>query len=209
MGKIKAAVTKKRGKHTKKRKKIILISTEGRNRTEEIYFTNFNRIKDSEYHIIFACGNETEPIGVVNNAIASIRLQELDLENGDLAFCLVDCDALTQSRKNSILKAHKIANDHGIKLILSNPTFEVWYILHFIKSTKSYSSNKDVLDHLNTFIPNYNKSTNYYKEYLCDKTDIAIANANDLMKYHKRISNKTKVEECLPSTDVHKLVEVL
>lgn len=50
---------KKRNSHDRKRKRIVLISAEGRNRTEENYFSGFS---NDEVRIVYARGNDTDPI---------------------------------------------------------------------------------------------------------------------------------------------------
>lgn len=49
---VKRVGQKKRGKYSRKPKKIILIGTEGNNQTEKNYFTAFNQTQ-SEYKIIY------------------------------------------------------------------------------------------------------------------------------------------------------------
>ena len=64
-------------------------------------------------------------------------------KNGDMGFCLVDYDCQS-SKDEAILKADKfagkIAGKKNLKLLVSNPCFELWYLCHFIKSTKQYNS---------------------------------------------------------------------
>lgn len=62
---------KKRGQVTRKRKPVILISTEGKNKTEEIYFNNFKLNK--KYSIIYSKGNYTDPVNMVNTLQKDIK----------------------------------------------------------------------------------------------------------------------------------------
>jgi len=57
-------VTKDRA--TRKRKKIIVLGAEGLNKTEFLYFRELEK-KQSQYHFIFALGNETDPVRIVKN----------------------------------------------------------------------------------------------------------------------------------------------
>ena len=47
---------------TRERKRIIVVGTEGNNKTEEIYFRNLEK-KQTRYHFIFAEGNDTDLSG--------------------------------------------------------------------------------------------------------------------------------------------------
>ena len=76
---VKRVNTKIRGKEKRKRKKIILIGTEGNNITETKYLENFRRYLN-EYTIVFACGNDTDSLGVINNTLYSIKKEELKHE---------------------------------------------------------------------------------------------------------------------------------
>lgn len=88
---VRKATKKKRGVATRKRKNIILLGSEGKNETERRYFNGF-KPKLNQYIIMHAGGNNTDPIGVVNNTVDEVNYQELDFEDGDLAFVLLDCD---------------------------------------------------------------------------------------------------------------------
>lgn len=81
---------KKRGQVTRKRKPVILISTEGKNKTEEIYFNNFKR--NNNYSIIYSKGNYTDPINMVSALQSDIKKMELQKRYGDIAYCVFDTD---------------------------------------------------------------------------------------------------------------------
>lgn len=82
---------KQRGQVTRKRKPVILISTEGKNKTEEIYFNNFKRNK--KYSIIYSKGNYTDPVNMVSSLQKDIKKMELQKRYGDKAYCIFDTDA--------------------------------------------------------------------------------------------------------------------
>lgn len=86
-----AVKQKKRGQVNRSRTKLILIAAEGRNKTEKLYFHElFQNNKD--YRVRFTSSTETDPVGIVASAVQYIQSEELDLKNGDLAFCAVDTD---------------------------------------------------------------------------------------------------------------------
>lgn len=198
---------KKRGLVTRKRKPVILISTEGKNKTEEIYFSNFNRNK--KYSIIYSKGNYTDPVNMVSALQRDVKRMELQKRYGDIAYCIFDTDVDT-SKQKQIDTALSRLQDKGniIQLIPSTPSFEIWIKAHFTNSTKSYFKSADLIKDLRKFIPEYQKNLNIYS-ILADKTNIAIKNAISMEEYHKKSNIGIYDVEANPSTQVYKIVENL
>lgn len=204
---VRRANKKIRGKESRKRKKLILIGTEGKNKTETNYLNGFKRSLKT-YSIIFSSGNDTDPIGVVNNTVASINSHELDFQEGDLAYSLIDYDVdRTKSHQEKVKTALKKAQNNNIDLLISNPTFEIWFLQHFRQSTKTYVSSNEVIEELKRYIPNYKKNSNVFPE-LISKTVDAIQNAKELEEYHIKNSNEENIDRC-PNAEVYKLIELL
>lgn len=109
------------------------------------------------------------------------------------------------NKEIQIGKARKLADENGIELILSNPCFEVWLLLHFRYSTRGYQSNHEVLDELRNRWPAYRKNIDSF-QYLQDCCEVAINNAKKLEQFNFDNKGTEVIEECNPSTDVHKLV---
>lgn len=196
---------KQRGKIGKKRKKLILIGCEGKNKTEKNYFKEFNQ-RQKKYTIQSAKGNRTDPRGIVEDTISSIEKEELQLEDGDLAFCLFDSD--TDIKKQSqIEQAIYLAGQYGVEILLSVLCFEVWFLQHFQYSTGQLSGNQAITK-LKRFIPEYEKNQNIFSK-LEAYTEIAVENAKRLEKYHDDIGVQCRSIERNPSTEVYKLVEIL
>lgn len=90
---------KKRGVRKYKQRKIILIGVEGDNKTERLYFNNFNRLQD-KYVIRFASGNETDPVNIVENIKKDILKAGDDAFNKeDLAFAVFDTDVAPEKER--------------------------------------------------------------------------------------------------------------
>lgn len=53
-------------------KRAILVSYEGKNKTEDIYLGNYNG-RDNNYVIRKVPGNDTDPISLVEHTIAKVR----------------------------------------------------------------------------------------------------------------------------------------
>ncbi len=69
------------------------------------------------------------------------------------------------------------------KFIVSNPSFEVWYLLHFEYSTRSYIDAGAAIKELKKHHPGYEKTSDMYP-LLKEKMGEAIANAEKLEAYY-------------------------
>ena len=80
-----------KGRVTRERKRVIVIGTEGLNKTEILYFKELEK-KQEKYHCIFAKGNETDPVKIVRNTAKRAREEELSYKEGDMAVSIFDLD---------------------------------------------------------------------------------------------------------------------
>lgn len=67
---VRRSAQRQRGKRTRPIKRIVLIGTEGRNKTEESYFKNFNQIQN-QFIVKFSSGNSTDAMGIVEDVRTS------------------------------------------------------------------------------------------------------------------------------------------
>ena len=195
--------TKKQQKK-RKTKRVMVLAAEGTNKTEKTYFNEFNS-RQTQYRIIPARGNNTDPEKIVQDAINSAKKEELDYEYGDRAVAIFDVDF---GKDKQIRNAITIANANNVEVFLSNPCFEVWFLLHFRFSTKGYSSNEKVIEDLKKLWPEYEKNKNSYNE-LSSKTLVAIDNAKKVKAYFEKNDSTADVIKCNSSTDVDDLVDQL
>ena len=82
------------------------------------------------------------PLSLVDKAVATKRSELRDEKRGrgrahDEIWCIFDIDAHPNVRE-----AIQKARDHGIRLAISNPCIELWFILHFEDQT-AYLSRHD------------------------------------------------------------------
>ena len=105
-------------------------------------------------------------------------------------------------------EAIKLASENGIEIIMSTPSFELWYRLHYSYTSKVYSSNKELINDLKNYIPVYKKSLDIY-DIIKDKTDFAVNNSKRLEK--EQIENGKEINNisCNPYTAVYKPVEYM
>lgn len=201
MGGLKRTAEKSREQLRKKRKKnpTILIICEGKD-TETIYLDNFNS-KYTKVDVRIADrnsrgknkGKATDPASLVKKAI-EIQNKDYDIDekDGDRVWCVFDVDInynnnnAIQSKTTEIDKARTLSNKNHIRLGISNPCFELWYLLHFEYTTANLKDYNDVKQRLGKYIQNYDKNKNVYeliKPYLND----AINRAKKLKQYHESL----------------------
>ena len=159
MGRLENFKQRGRNRATKKRNPFVVIACEGNNKTEEVYFKNFNSRKCI---IRFSTGNSTDPVGIVNDLLKFID-NDIGRETNDKYYVVLDTD-VNQDKQNKIDEAKRIASENGVEFITSTPTFEFWYILHFGFTTKTYNSSEEVQADVKSKISGYIKSMNTYPD---------------------------------------------
>ena len=132
---------KQRGTGTRQRKSIVLFATEGNNKTETLYFKNFNQ---KNLQIKFTRGNETDPEKMMKRLLDEADDMGLGSEPGDCAFSLVDGD-VNPKKDGQIIRADAMARGTKATQIVSNPCFEIWYSCHYGYSTRQYHSTDEVI----------------------------------------------------------------
>lgn len=181
----------------------ILIVGEGV--TEYNYFNDMRRhFRGKGINIILEKPRGSAPINVVNHALDYCDKNE-DL---DYAFCVFDQDehSTFQSAMDK-LKAYKGKSKSVFKAVPSVPCFEIWLIIHFTYSTKSYSRSgakspgDNAHDDLLKEFPGYSKTMNDLFSKLNARLDTAITNAKRLSKYNEQTSTIN------PSTNMHELID--
>jgi len=189
---------------TRERRKIIVVGSEGNNKTEEIYLRSLEK-KQSRYHFIFADGNDTDAVNIVNNTIKKARTEGISNRNGDFAVSIFDLD-IEKSKEKQYLKAKVIAESKSIGLVTSNPCFELWFLEHFGYTTKTFASSGNVIKALKNYIPDYVKNHGFF-DVLFPMLKDAIENCEHLDKYHVASGVNKQLQLCNPQTEMYKLVQ--
>lgn len=195
-----------RGKTTRERKKIIVVGTEGNNKTEELYLRELEK-KQCQYHFLFAPGNETDPVKIVRNTIKKVKDEELSFKDGDLAISIFDLD-MDRAKEDQLNQAKALSQAKSIGLVTSNPCFEIWYLEHFGYTSKPFSNSAELIKELKKHLSEYNKSKSYF-EILYPLTKEAVKNCALLDKHHTLSGPEGLSEFNNPRTDVYKLVEII
>lgn len=198
-----AYTPKARNKGNRKRGKILLIATEGDNKTEENYYKKFNR---KGIHIEMVPGNETDPENMMKQLLKCGKKLGFDTRNDDRMFCVLDID-LSNTRVKQINEAKNKRGRSNIEIIRSNPCFEVWFLCHYIKNQKNYKSSNDVIEELKKYIPNYEKGSKNIYDIVCKFQTQAANNSKYLDQ--KCINNGKKYGDSnyAPATDALKVIE--
>jgi hypothetical protein len=210
MGLMKSIKEKSRDKKVKRKiNPTIVIVCEGKN-TEPEYFNLFKtryvnvnvEIPDKK-----SCGKnkgkKTDPLSLVMKAEEYKRSKyEIREQDGDRVWCVFDVDLnyntdnAIQARIVEINKAKIIADSNKIKLGISNPCFELWYLIHFEYTTANLKDCNSVIERLNKYIIDYNKSKcpirqdENYKKLMTT----AISNAKKLKEHHQSLKTMIHIE---------------
>lgn len=196
---------KQRGSVSRRTKAVYLIIAEGHNKTETLYLSHFqDQVNDFNIRFVKA-GNKTDAESLYQTVVNKWKEFGLSGNSGDKAFVVVDMDNDSQ-KAEKLRKLIEENSNKDISFIISNPTFEIWFLLHFRYSTKFYPDGEAVIHDLKKYIPDYEKNSDCFSECLSGLQD-AVANASKLENYFAEAEWPSV--ECNPRTDVGELVEVL
>lgn len=193
-------MTKLRRKQgTRVPRKVYVIVCEGE-KTERIYF---NRYKSRYSNLKIETPNSkcTDPKNLAKFARKQIEKKGLNFRNGDNIWCVFDCD---ENTNEDISQACKIAKN-DVKICLSNPNFEFWFLLHY-EFIVTRLERSEVIEKLKKHIPNYSKNTDIFDNLLNERS-VAINNAKKLNKLHGKNNIELISVESNPSTQVYRIVE--
>lgn len=193
---------KKRDDIKRKRKPVMLIAAEGKNKTEKLYFTSFQD-QHGKYSIRFATGLETDPVGLLKAVEKSWEKNELSVKDGDKAYIVLDMDC--KPEKIQLVKELQ-KRSKNIKFIPSNPCIEVWFILHYTYTTRQFKDGKEPKKELEKHIPGYEESMDI-SEIIRPKITDAKKNIELLRKHYDALGVVWGDAGCNPMTDVAEVLE--
>lgn len=155
---------KRRNKDRQEVTTRVLVVSEG-TVTEPDYFDRFKEKIRSKFSVQLIVrpnskaksssgGRHPDPIHVVKECI-SLRNKDSEKYSADndvapyaLCFAVVDVDSYGEINKtgsSTLEKAIKLADSHGVQVIVSNMKFEVWLLWHLLKNIPSERSELDNL----------------------------------------------------------------
>ncbi len=198
----------KRRKAFKAPRECILIVCEGA-KTEPLYFENLRRKLRLTTVEVDIQGEEcgSAAISVVDHAIIKRDQRKnshsLVQPEYHAVWCVMDVEIPQDS---SLSKALNKAKANDLEVALSNPCFEFWLLLHFVKTGKLFQSSKEVSKELKKHYPHYAKGDGSIFHQIYSDTDQAMTNAEAILE-EKGCSED--LQDCNPSTHVHRLVQEL
>lgn len=207
----------KRGARRKQVKPVILIVTEG-SQTEPKYFGHFRtRQKNIDIRVVGSrsSAGETDYMSLVRKAIDYKNKNGLSKAQGDTIWVVADADVNYNNpnpiadKEAALAKVRKQAQQHDISIALSNPCFELWYLLHFQYTTAFLKDYEAVKVLLKQNLHDYEKSGDVF-HLLLPYISEAVQRAKRLEEYHLQNGAKQPfgIKEN-PATNVYQLVEEL
>lgn len=195
---------KKRNDVKRKRKPVMLITAEGRNKTEKQYFNSFQD-QHGKYSIRLATGLETDPVGMLKAMEKAWKKNELSEKDGDKAYIVLDMDC--KPEKIQLVKELQ-KKSKNIQFIVSNPCIEVWFIFHFIYTTHQFKDSKEPKKELTKYIPGYEESMDI-SAILRPMLNDAAKHLEQLKDYYETLGVAWGDADCNPMTDIVEVLEEL
>ena len=150
-----------RHRPSRDKKPVIYIFCEGE-KTEPTYFKRW-RERGMSVHVIPV--SHTDPVGIVKDVKRKMQMLSFEPAQGDSVWCVYDVD---DNSDLVLQKAGKQAKEKKYTVVVSNPCFELWYILHFeaiasqltsaeaqiriLRHISEYSKHVDIFDRLEPFV---------------------------------------------------------
>ena len=196
----------RRGKATRKIGRRLIIVCEGK-KTEVGYFEGIRksmRLPTLQVKVVHP--KATDPLSIVNEAIDLISQQSRDQwSSDDSAWAVFDGDEHRDKNPDNWNDAIQRAKSRKTNLAVSNPCFELWYLLHYqdqLAKLSRHEATKRLLVHL----PNYDKAEIYWPHPLERLSQAAVERA---MRLAQKIDAGGNDVYCNPSTYVFHLFSSL
>lgn len=189
----------------RKRKPIIYIICEGKE-TEVLYFKHF-RTRNCLVDIVPMTSKYTAAEHLVKNAKGLLTHADYFPKDGDQLWCVFDRDDNTNAQLKA---AGEHADKNGYKIAYSNPSFEYWYLLHFVKHNGYLKDSNAVIEQLKKKdrLEKYEKSTDVF-EALSPHQPEAIQRAKERVEQLEKDKIVVLSSDSNPVTTVYELVEYL
>lgn len=162
----------------------LLIVTEGL-QTERKYITAVRISKSIPTPRVLVLPHEcTDPLSLVQQIIKArderAYLGSFDMASGDEAWAVFDVDEHRQSEPERFRRAIELANSNGIHLATSNPSIELWLLLHYTPHTANIAR-RAALDSVKAELPTFDKTLpDKESAALLERLADAITNARSL-----------------------------
>jgi hypothetical protein len=197
----------------RKTKRLVLVVGEGRE-TEPNYFHGLKREQAvlDRFNVSIRRANGGSAFDVVYYAVKKMKETRQGRTPFDEVWCVLDVESQAGKATRRIPEARALAEEHGIKLIWSNPSFERWYLSHFEKTMRPFRDCDALIDVLNKhwlkhFSRDYEKNDTGVYSALKPRIETALENAEFALKEHH--NRGSKILDANSATQVHELVRHL
>ena len=207
-----ARLSRGRLAHRKLKKRILLVC-EGKE-TEPNYFRALRREQEvrDNFTVKVVPGRGKTPLDAARRAVESKDRAERNSSEFEFddVWCVLDVE---ETGKNPYLAdARKLAKENGIRIVLSNPAFEVWILAHFERTAKSFINGDKVIEQLHkhwqpAFRRKYEKNDEKIYDRLRDRTAEAIGNARLVREVD--FKDTSDIVDCDSATEVYQVVAIL
>ena len=190
----------KRTRASRETKPILFIFCEG-TKTEPLYFNSW-RTRGMSMQIIPV--SHTDPVGIVRDARRLLENYDFEPRAGDSVWCVYDVD---ENEDTALGSAFKFAASKKFNVVVSNPCFELWYLLHF-QAIFPPTNGANISQMFKKYIPDYQKNNPVYS-LLKPHVAMAIENAKLLAKKYDSHVNPKCSRAAAPYTSVYELIETI
>ncbi len=198
----------KRKAGLRQRNPVIYIFCEDQKSAKKYFEEMRQKIQCRSAKIEILSRGNADPLRLVKYVRKYIKDNQNNIIKGkDAFFCVFDEDGRGDKKLQEIEK--ELSQKHGslVTKVFSNPSFELWYLLHFIDQNAALNNNQ-LIQKLQKSIPNYSKSEGYYNP-LEKSLQTAIKRAKDMNEMHKRNGTKLFSQNSNPSTQIFLIFECL
>ena len=192
-------------------KQRILLVCEGAE-TEPNYFDGLKREEEvrRRYVVKVIGGKGKTPEEVVKRAIDRAAAERKGGDRFDEAWCVLDVE--DKQKRASLDRAIRQAELNDISVCFSNPSFEVWFLAHLTRSSRSFLDAGQVESELKKhwrrkFRAGYHKHAEHIYSHVARLTETAITNAKAVRETDHGLHKCTA--DCNSSTDVYLIVSRL
>lgn len=173
-----------------RRSRPLILLVCGAKCTERQYFAGLRDSLDNRAVDIVITQQAKSPLQVVNYASSYLQHSAKDF---DEVWCVVDVDDF------DLVPAVRAAKRAGVELVVSNPCFEVWLLLHHEDHRSALPQCSAAHQRLTGHVPGYDKTR---LDFVSFSKGVAVAT-----RRAKAIEPSGARHECNPSTSVWRLVE--
>lgn len=138
---------------------------------------------------------------------------QLTNDGYDEVFCVLDVDVFKKDRKKEQQYQKdrlKLLKDPRIKIFESMPCIEYWFLLHYKNySTKIYPTYDSLKTELKKYLPEYDKSNEYFEKVKIYQKLISEGNISKAISSAQKLRNEKTDNNLFPYSEIDNLLDQL